>query len=57
MFNAEESLQHIKEMRYRVIMMKEGQQAEGIPPLELDEDKKNELLAVKNTQRQKEINV
>lgn len=56
MFNAEESLQHIKEMRYRVIMMKDGQQAEGIPPLELDEDKKNELLAVKNKQKQKEIN-
>lgn len=52
MFNAEESLQHLKEMRYRVIMMKDGQSEEGLPPLELEEEKENELLLRKNKQKE-----
>lgn len=52
MFNAEKSLQHIKEMRFSVIMMKDGKTVEGIPPLELDEEKKNELVLMKNKQKE-----
>lgn len=54
MFNAEESLQHIKKMRFSVIMMKDGKAEEGLPPLELDEEQKNQLHLIKN--KQKEIN-
>ena len=54
MFNAEESLQHIKEMRFSVIMMKDGKSEEGLPPLDLDEEHKNQLHIIKDTQ--KEIN-
>lgn len=52
MFDAEKSLQHLKEMRYCVIMMKDGKAVEDIPSLELDEDKENELFLVKNKQKE-----
>ena len=54
MFDAEKTLQHLKEMRYAVIMMKDGKAEEGLPPPEMDEENKNELHLVKN--KQKEIN-
>lgn len=52
MFNAEESLRHIQEMRFAVIKMKDGQAVEELPPLELDEEKQNELHIVKNKQKE-----
>ena len=51
MFNAEESLKHLKAMRLSVIMMKDGQTVEGIPALELEEEKKDERLIIKNQQK------
>lgn len=54
MFNVEESIKHLKEMRYQVILMKDGQSEEGLPPLDLEEENKQELLLKKS--KQKEIN-
>lgn len=54
MFNAEESLRHIKEMRLSVIMMKDGHAEEGLPPLELSEEEQNSLHIVKSKQKEKD---
>ena len=54
MFDVEASLQHLKDMRYQVILMKDGKSVEGLPPLERKEKEKD--IPVKDRKKQKEIN-
>ena len=54
MFNSENSLNHLKEMRQKVILMK-GEAVEGIPPLQKDEKNNSQPLIQKHKPKQQEI--
>lgn len=53
MFNAEESLNLLLEMRRKVVMMK-GEAVEGLPPLENEDE--NKKPAVLLNKKQQEMN-
>ena len=55
MFNPEESLNHLKEMRLKVALMK-GEEVEGLTPLPLAKDDEKSKPPVMVKKKQQEIN-
>lgn len=55
MFNPEESLNHLKEMRLKVALLK-GEEAEGLTPLLLVKEEEKGRPAILAKKKQQEIN-
>lgn len=51
MFNTEESLDHLKELRLKVALIK-GEAVEGLTPLEKEDEANNKAMLLKKQQQE-----